>query len=209
MIGGGNKMSKYDLLDIADNAFFGCEHYKGLVEEVRKRFNHTWSSGCIPDTEINKFIEEVKQFTNEELEKLIDNKFLIPDYNLLISPLKKCKLYTLFCFSEFGFPAAYHIKLININVGKYAQYHQAITMTFKYYDEICEQHLIEKTWTPHQTLIIWDGWHEIYTNHWIKTWEEKCGEQTLQCRESDLCFSKNHVENALKSVSVDPIIKII
>ncbi|ARC83136.1 hypothetical protein U732_3 [Clostridium argentinense CDC 2741] len=102
--------------------------------------------------------------------------------------LQLSKKYTLFYFSELGFPVTEKIMLDNVEIASYEKYKRVI----KLYYSTSGKHKL-KTFLPQNTLIIWKGWKNVNANYYIDG-------------KADKCFSENYIIRAINSVLKKPLI---
>lgn len=94
-------------------------------------------------------IEEIKQFYNDnagELQKTI-----------LSANMQQGKKYTLVYLNDFGFPVADRIVFHSVSICQYAQFTDAVKMTFKRY----RKRSYDACFFYDQSIAIYEGWHEL------------------------------------------------
>lgn len=94
-------------------------------------------------------IEDIKQF-------YIDNAGEL-QRTILSAKMQQGKKYTLVYLNEFGYPVADRIVFHSVSICKYAQFTDAVKMTFKRY----RKRSYGACYFYDQSIAIYEGWHEL------------------------------------------------
>jgi hypothetical protein len=119
-------------------------------------------------------------------------------FEKVVHEVKSGEKYTLFGFNEFGFPFSQHVVIDKAYIGKYAQYDNALYIVYK---PKRKRTWYKKVITPNNTMVIWEGWHNVQDNMYKES--EEINGVVIQM--SLNCFDKTYLHDALKSVSVEPL----
>ncbi len=121
-----------------------CRRYmKDLTDENVQRY--LLKSGLME----LETIEEIKQF-------YIDNAGEL-QRTILSANMQQGRKYTLVYLNEFGFPVADRIVFHSISICQYAQFTDAVKITFKRY----RKRSYDGCYFYDQSIAIYEGWHEL------------------------------------------------
>ena len=110
---------------------------------------------------------------------------------------------TIFKLNSFGFPTSTKCKLVNVIKRKYAQYDNAVHISFIPKGKRKPVGMIYRGYDD--SIIIYAGFVELNANMFTSDETNELG----TIRKSELCFSNKYYENALKSTSHTPLINFI
>lgn len=126
---------------------------------------------------------------------------MYPNYQEIADKLEVGKMYTMFKYGEFGFPATAQFKLVKKEVAPYAQYPQSLLLMFVIKGK-------RKTsgvrLYGNNRVAIWEGLENPNSEMYGAPSVGECGVTVRKSIGSS--FSNCYMERALKSVEAKPIV---
>lgn len=113
--------------------------------------------------------------------------------------VKEGQKVTILNFNDFGFPATTQTTIKEAFVKSYAQYDNALFIIHK---PKRKRTYIRKVFTPNETVLIFDGWHELKTDMFVNS--SKTHNAITQ--NSLPCFDSKYIDIVLQSAKVKPML---
>jgi hypothetical protein len=117
------------------------------------------------------------------------------DFEKIKAKLVVGNKYTLWGYSEFGFPFQLHFKLVEVVVEPYAQYDASLLIWYRKFRQRSDRGLRR---LDHEKFLIFEDWVQVDC--------EMYTEVEGNMRKSLPCFSPDYFGRAMKSVDKPPLV---